>query len=237
MAEITYRIDSLYRTAFPDLASKALTKLDGVRDLALSKAEAALGMGFQVPTEQQRTSPALDFAGIGSAVIIQGDETSYLGTPIFQPIRFLAGNYQLLGTGARQGQVVLADYDEWRLPATATAEFRRAKILTKSSPNAAFGSAKELWAFEDWDITIRGIILHEKPNVFPAGELREMLRWEQLVDSIAVGGQMFELLGIKRLVVESLNIGKVAGMPNVVPFQMQCCSDEPLEVSILTNQS
>ena len=47
---------------------------------------------------------------------------------------------------------------------------------------------------------------------------------------------MFGHLGIKRLVIDDFSLGKVAGMPNVVPFQLQCSSDEDLILSIKNNQ-
>ena len=237
MADISYRVDSLYRMAFPDLASKVFTKLDGVRDLAVGQVDKVLGNGFQVETEAQTSAPKYDFSGIDTTMLVQGEEQSYLGTPIFQPINFLGGVYQVLGNGAQQGQVVDESYAGWQLPATATAEFRRNKVITKSRPSTANGSTKELWAFEDWDITIRGLILDAQPNFFPEGQLRQMLRWEKITDGIDVAGDMFTYLGIKRLVIENFNIGRVAGQPNVIPFQMSCVSDEPLELSILSNPS
>lgn len=235
MAELNYHLSDLYRQAFPDLASKPLVKLEGVKDLALAKLDTALGDGYKVPT-QGAPKAQLDYRGIEGKVIVQGDELSYLGTPIFQPITFLGGVYKQLGTGAQQGQVVQATYAGWTLPATATAEFKRGKEITKTSPNGASGSTKELWAFSDWDITIRGLLLDGQPGFFPAGQLREMLGWEKVADSIEVSGEMFGFLGIKRLVIEDFNLGKVAGMPNVIPFQMQCVSDEDLILSIKNNQ-
>lgn len=237
MAEETnlvYHVDSLYRLAFPDLAGRVIGRLDGVRDLALSKADDVLGNSYQVPTTN-RAAPQLDFTGINAVQLVQGEERSYLGTPVFQPITFLGGIYQQLGIGTKQGQLVDADYVGWRLPDTTTADFSRAKSLTKSRPSTAYGTTKELWAFDDWDIVIRGLILDGQPNFFPTGQLRELLRWEKAADSIDVAGDMFTYLGIKRLVIEKLSIGRVAGSPNVIPFQMQCVSDEPLELSILTN--
>ncbi len=235
MAELNYHLNDLYRQAFPDLASKPLALLEGVRDLAVARLDTALGDGYHVPTET-RPAPKLDYTGIEGKVIVQGDELSYLGTPIFQPITFLGGVYKQLGTGAQQGQVVRASYNGWTLPATATAEFKRGKQITKTSPNGASGSVKELWAFGDWDITIRGLLLDGQPGFFPAGQLRALLSWEKVADSIEVDGEMFGYLGIKRLVIEDFNLGKVAGMPNAIPFQMQCVSDEDLILSIKNNQ-
>ena len=234
-ANVSYHIDSLYRQAFPDAASKVLTRLDGVRDLGLRKLDEALGNGYKVETEARPTDRALDFSGIEGTVLVQGDELSYLGTPIFQPITFLGGVYQVLGSGTQQGQVLDASYVGWQLPATTTAEFKRSKVITKSRPSTASGTTKELWAFDDWDVTIRGLILDGQPNYFPVGQLRQLLSYEKVVEAIDVVGDMFTYLGIKRLVVESLSIGRVAGSPNVIPFQMSCVSDEPLELSILSN--
>ena len=238
MAEVTYQLDSLYRQAFPDLASKVIGRLDGVRDLALDKLDTALGNGFKVPPQPtaSEAEPKLNFKGINAVALVQGDERSYLGTPIFQPITFEGGEYRRLGMGEQQGQVVKTTYNGWQLPPTATAEFKRAKSITTTSPNGATGSTKELWAFQDWSITIRGLILDGQPNFFPAGQLRALLGWEKIADSIEVRGEMFGYLGIKRLVIMDCNIGKVAGMPNVIPFQLQCVSDEDLILSIKNNQ-
>lgn len=235
-SQVHFNIDSLYRLAFPDLASKVLTRLDGVRDVALGKLdEKVLGQGVQVDLHPARPEPKLDFKGINAQLLIQGEEFSDYGTPIFQPITFLGGVYQVLGTGTAAGQVVDDEYAGWRLPATATAEFKRSKEITKSKPSTANGTTKELWAFSDWSITIRGLILDSQPNYFPEGQLRQLLRWERIVDAIDVAGDMFTYLGIHRLVIEDLSVGRVAGSPNVIPFQMQCVSDEPLELSIISN--
>ena len=232
---IVYHLDSLYRQAFPDVASKVLTKLDGVRDLGMSKLDQALGDGFQLGGDTGRPAPQLDFKGIDTTIIVQGDEMSYLGTPIFQPVTFMGGMYQQFGTGRQQGEVVDAAYAGWMLPATTTVEFKRSKEITKSHPSTGIGTTKELWQIEDWEITIRGLILDGQPNYFPEGQLRQLLSYEKIVDAIDVQGAMFNYLGIRRLVIESLSIGQVAGKPNVIPFQMQCVSDEPLELFILSN--
>jgi hypothetical protein len=233
MASLTYHIDSLYRLAFPDLASKVLTRLDGARDVALRKLdEKVLGNGFQVGADVNRPEPKLNFSGIKAVHLVQGEEFSDYGTPIFQPVTFLGGVYQVLGTGAEQGQVVDDNYVGWRLPATTLAEFKRSKEITKSRPSTANGTTKESVSLSDWNITIRGLILDSQPNYFPEGQLRQLLRWERVADSIDVAGDMFTYLGIRRLVIEDLSIGRVAGSPNVIPFQMQCVSDNDKEQDI-----
>ncbi|WP_035560948.1 DUF6046 domain-containing protein [Hymenobacter sp. IS2118] len=235
MAELNYDLNNLYRQAFPDLASRVLTRLDGVRDVALGQLDTALGDAFRIPMEAP--SPAqLNFAGIEAKLVVQGDVPSWYGSPVFQAITFRRGTYNFLGTGLKQGQVLTKPMGDWLLPHSATAEFRQAKNLTKSSPSGSVGTVKEMWSLEDWDITIRGLILHRLPNVFPEEQVRALLEWSRLADSIRVSGEMFGLLGIDRLVIENLNLGKVAGMPNVVPFQMQCSSDEAVELAILSNR-
>lgn len=233
MADVSFHLDTLYRQAFPSLASKPLAKLEGARDLGMSRLDQALGNGYQVPTAEQ--APAtLNFDSIPAVRVEPRQVMSYLGTPIFQPIYFVGGSYQMLGTGARQGQVVQATLDTWMLPASATAEFNRPKQIAKSKPNGGYGSTKEMWAFDDWEVTIRGFLLQR--DAFPEDELKQLLRWEQVADSVAVDGDMFCLLGISRLVIERVNIGRIVGMPHLVPFQLQCSSDEALEISLQSNR-
>ncbi len=84
-------------------------------------------------------------------------------------------------------------------------------------------------------MTIRGLLLVESAggaHAFPEDELRELLRWERLADSVEVSGELFELLGIKRVCIEKINLGRIANMPNLLPFQLQCCSDESLEIAL-----
>jgi hypothetical protein len=235
MAETTFLIDNLYRQAFPSIGNAPVVALDGVRDLAGQQFDALTGNSFK-PGTTDRTSPPVSFGGIQAVKIQQGDELSYLGTPIFQPIRFLAGNYQVFGSGADNGKVVTARYETWRLPATTTVEFNRPHQITKSAPASSNGTTKELWAFGDWDVTIRGLILHPDPCRFPKDELAELMRWEQIADGIDVTGQMFRLLGIKRLAIDRISLSRVNGMPNVIPFQIEASSDEPLEISLLSER-
>jgi len=232
-ANLSYHIDSLYRLAFPDLASKVFARMDGARDVGLRKLdEKVLGNGFQVVADVERPEPKLDFKGISVKHLVQGEEFSDYGTPIFQPIAFLGGIYQVLGTGKEQGQVVDDNYAGWRLPATTTAEFKRSKEITKSRPSTANGTTKESTSLSDWNITIRGLILDSRPNYFPEDQLRELVRWERVADSIDVAGSMLNYFGIHRLIIEDLSIGRIAGSPNVIPFQMQCVSDQLKEQEI-----
>ena len=234
MANLNFTLDNLYRQAFPDLAAKPLVQLDGARDRALSQLDRALGDGYTLP---QASPPfLLDVPGIPVVQVQSETALSYLGTPVFHPITFQAGQYKALGIGDKQGQVLAVQMTDWALPHTATAEFNQAKTIAKSNPNATYGSVKELWAFQDWDITIRGLILDNGTNAFPDQEVRKLLAWHKLTDSIEVVGAMFTYLGIKRLVIDKLNISQVSGMPNVVPFQMQCSSDEAKELTILSNR-
>ena len=232
--QVTYNIDSLYRQAFPDLASKVLVRLEGGRDLALREADSALGNGFRPLAETDGVQPAqLDFSGINTSFRVQGDALSDLGTPIFHPIAFEGGQYQVYGTGAKQGQMVDDDFVGWDLPATTTAEFNRAKEVLKSSPGGGYGTVKEHMNLEDWEITIRGLIIDKQPNFFPEGQLRQLLRWEKIVDSIGVVGEMFTYLRIQRLIIESIHLGRIAGSPNVIPFQLNCISDESKETFLV----
>ena len=228
-------LEKLYFEAFPAQASKGLYKIEGLQDLAKNKLSSALGWGYKVPSLENTKVTALKYTIDGVLEKSEGELLSYLGTPIFQPIIFKAGGYFTL----KDGEAVLENFStDYMLPATCTAEFSRSKKIIKTDISGFEGSVKECFAISDWDIQIRGLILSTSSggnnhHVYPENELLELAKYERLVDSIEVAGGMFNLLGIKRIVIESATFGKTQGMENVIPFSFKCISDVALELEVV----
>jgi len=130
------------------------------------------------------------------------------------------------------GEIVRRELGDLLLPPTTTVEFTRSKNVKKTRPNGQRGSVKELWAFHDWTVTIRGLIIGENPSVFPKGQLQQLAQFEDAADSIEVVGELFSLLGIDRLLIERPRFSQIKGKPNVIAFQLDCSSDEEFEIVI-----
>lgn len=228
--DLKYTIENLYFKAFPSLANMALMKIDGLEDKLVGAAE----KGISKLDKGNRLG--LTFRDVKAIETNEGDPISYLGTPVFMPMKFKGGTYIVNDNG----KLVERDgFDDVWLPATTTAEFRRSKNIVESNPSNQKGSVKEQWSTGDWDITVRGLILTEgdrqlndHPWIFPEEKLKALLKYESVFDSIEVEGGLFgpEYFNIKRLVIRDGRFAQVSGKPYTIPFQFSCSSDENFEI-------
>lgn len=212
MADFNFNITEGLINAFPSIASKPIYKIEGDSN----QGDPLAGQPFSV----------------GELPSLPADQLmSHLGTPVMFPITFKGGLYDFYNSG----KIEQRSLPDFMLPFTAIAEFNRSKDLTKTMPNGQNGSVKELWAFSDWEILIRGLILPENPDEFPTDIMETLYAYERAADSIEVIGTMFNQYDINRLVIERMSIAQVKGKPNVIPFQLNCSSDEDLENIITRN--
>jgi len=169
----------------------------------------------------------------GMTTIESGPEAtriSYMGTPILFPVTFIGSSYQVY---APAGNITRRAFGDFELPATTMVNFRRAKIVSKTKALAARGTVKEMYGFTDWSIDIRGICLRDPSHpqaADPYEQLRQLLEFEQIAESIEVSGELFAARSIYRLVIEDMDTPQVKGKPEVLPFYLRCSSDEPLEL-------
>lgn len=216
MAEVSFNTIETLREAFPALASKQFFKIEPVQDLVSEGIGRLSGNTFKPAVLQMPTYPEL---------------RSHLGTPVFFPMLLKGGSYDYFN----DGQIMQRNLADFTLPYTSTAEFNRQKIITKSKPNGRQGSVKELWSFDDWQISIRGLLIDNDPQQFPQRQLESLLAFESLADSVEVVGDLFNYLGIQRITIERIAISQVKGKPHVIPFLLECSSDEDLEIVINQN--
>lgn len=183
--------------------------------------------------DAQKENPSINYGGI---TVLEDDDvrsTSYIGTPIFYPIVLRGGTYN---RHDREGKVEQVTVGDFRLPLTCVVEMSRQKTITTTPLVAARASVKEIYAHEDWQLRISGL-LHDEPR-HPQGAQRfedmteRLLQFESLADSIEIDGELFHQRGIYRIVIESISFNQMPGKPRMHGFQMQCTSDEALELII-----
>ena len=177
-------------------------------------------------------STNLDFGTIELVEEDEAAELSALGIPVIYPITFGGQKYK---TYNNDGEVVYQGMDDFRLPITCIVDFNRDKIIGKTKiNNNGGGTVKETFGFDDWVITIRGFCLEDAGQkqgfVTALQQEEQLLKWEELVDSIIVRGKLFAMRNISHLVIEKLPITALRGKPNVRPFVIHAVSDEPLEL-------
>lgn len=181
--------------------------------------------------DAERQNPSINYSGI---TVVPDDEVrpkSYIGTPVFYPIVFKGGSYNRYDRDGKVEQVTLGDF---RLPLTCVVEMSRQKTMTTTPLVAARASVKEIYAQEDWQLRISGL-LHDEPK-HPQGadtfeEMTErLLQYDALADSVEIDGELFHQRGIYRIVIESISFSQMPGKRRMHGFTMQCTSDESLEL-------
>jgi hypothetical protein len=164
-------------------------------------------------------------------------EMSAMGTPILFPIVFsanpLAKKYNELG------ELVPFVSDDFRLPITSLVSFRRDKIMGVTRINGGKGTVKEIYGFDDWQITINGFLIPDasQPQGLktPLAQEKELIKWDNCASSIAVFGELFTAGRIKNITIKGISFEPMRGKPNIRTFTITAISDSPIELNIKSN--
>ena len=161
------------------------------------------------------------------------EEMSALGTPILFPIYFGSCVYKKYNNN---GEIVDKEMGEFRLPIASIVSFRRDKIMSQTRINGGKGTVKEIYGFDDWQVTINGFFLPDasQPQGFknPLQQEKELIKWDELASSIEVFGELFNLRGISNLTLKGINVEPFRGKPNIRAFTINAVSDEAIELNI-----
>jgi len=182
---------------------------------------------YKVDNTSQSSAYA-NYPSIQTRPIEEVKKMSWMGTPIMFPFKFRGGYYQKY---SQAGRLVSNYYNDFELPPTSIVDFRRAKNITKTNVLGSNGTVKEIYGFDDWQIRIRGLCL-DTPEITAYQLHQELLKWEEIADSIEVIGELFKDKSIYKLVIEDMDFKQPQGKHNVIPFEITASSDEPLELDI-----
>lgn len=163
----------------------------------------------------------------------EAERLSYLGTPVLFPITFVAGTYKRYD---EQGKIEDVQMEDFQLPVTCIADFKRAKQLATTNISGGKGTVKELFGFEDWQINIKGFFLFDKEQPqglkTPLEQETRMVQWENLACSVGATGAFFGCRSIEAITLKELNVNSKRGQPGIRPFSIPCLSDEAVELQI-----
>lgn len=193
-----------------------------------------LAFGINIPIyitdPLRRDAPAnISYAGLETIPeYVSADSTSWMGTPIMFSATFGGGSYNRYKMNGELERVQLNDFV---LPPATMFQFRRAKNINRTNVLGSNGTVKEIFGFDDWVIDVRGLCLDE-PTRSAQSQLEELIRWENLADSIEVSGSQFSSRGLMRVAIAEWSDSIPQGQPGVVAFQMQLMGDDPMEFGL-----
>lgn len=151
------------------------------------------------------------------------------GQKTFGAFWFLGGSYK---TWDYKGNLIDIELNDFLMPLASLVEITRAKTVTKTPTLGGVGTVKEIYGFEDWNISISGIILPDDLNPLTQQTVAEQMEAMQLFHEIAgcidVQGQLFAQRNISRIVTESLKFSPVQGRPNMMQYSIEAVSDGDL---------
>ena len=190
----------------------------------LSKAFGVNTANFVLPNDAPQNGDA-SYASIPVKEKKEAKKMSWLGTPIIYPTVFKGSPYQQY----KKGVLELKSFQNFNIPPATLIDFRRTKNITKTRLIGNAGAVKEIYGFDDWQIRFRGLCL-DTPQMSAYEQHQELLKWENIADSIEVIGELFLDKSIYRLVIEDINFPQLEGKQNIIPFEIAAVSDEPIEL-------
>lgn len=138
---------------------------------------------------------------------------TYLGNPVFSNIEF--------ETGLTLNTVLM--------------EVTGQNTIVKTAVNGRIGTVKELISRGDYTVSIKGGLFSESPKLRPDEQFRQLLDVCKEQVSVGVVSEFLQRFDIYDLVVESYRFPQKEGTINVQFFELDCVSDEPVELRI-TNE-
>lgn len=181
------------------------------------------------------------------------DSTSYLGTPIFDPIRIKGGSYFELDDINKENPVPYPDEDGpdgfgLIIPAVII-EVTQTKNIITTAIQGRNGTVKEFISDGDFSITLTGMIVGRNEggevkdigNFYPSDDVNKLITICKVPDSIEI---LSDFLGLfsdpkienPRFVITDYNIPQREASRDMQPFQISLLSDSSINLDELTTE-
>ncbi len=187
----------------------------------------------------------------------ESDLDSYLGTPIFDPIRIQGGKYPELGTGklipyaggaagpgggeGDIGEGGGGGEGSFLIP-TVLIEVTQTRNIVTTAIQGRNGTIKEFISDGDFIVTLTGIINGENRdgkvvdigNFFPQADVAELINICKATVPITITSDFLGLFELDSFVITSYNIPQREGSRDMQPFQITMLSDVPIDLEELS---
>jgi hypothetical protein len=160
------------------------------------------------------------------------DRLSVFGTPVMGSFTIAGGTYKVYDK--RSGALINKEgFDDFEFPVATIVEFRKPKVINKTSMSGGAGRVKEVFGMDDWTISIKGLCLDDPSRKSGSRSAKEqqqrLIELNEIAGSLEIlRGSIFTEKKIERIVIEELGFSPIQGKPNIIPFEISACSDEDI---------
>lgn len=177
---------------------------------------------YQLPPEPRNTEPA---KAVPAGPELHGAGVGLLGLPVFCRITIQTVH---TNEGGFEGMELLDPIVTVGQPMT---------IITTPIAGRKGGSVKEFISQGDYGIVIRGIMATDPFTdgnrfAYPLPQVQRMIELVGLGVALPVSGWLLDVFGVKNLVITNANYESLPGFTNLQAYELQCLSDEPIELTL-----
>ncbi|KKN36712.1 hypothetical protein LCGC14_0771000 [marine sediment metagenome] len=216
---------------------------------------------FGIASGLRATSPEILLKGIGIQALkaklfriekIEAEEedaTSYLGTPIFDPIIIKGGSFFELDDINKENPIPYPDADGAEgngliIPAVII-EVSQSKNIITTAIQGRNGTVKEFVSDGDFAITLTGVIIGRNEggevkdigNVYPTDDVKKLVTICKVPDVLTLTSAFLnDVFGINEVVITDYNIPQREASRDMQPFQISMLSDVPIDLEELTTE-
>ncbi|REC47877.1 MULTISPECIES: DUF6046 domain-containing protein [Chryseobacterium] len=175
----------------------------------------------------KRKQSEIQYSGIKlkESELPEAERLSRFGTPIIFPIKFKSGLYKVYD---EKSMIIHNEFKDFWFPPATMVDFSQSKSIIKTDMLGANGTVKEIFGFDDWSIRIRTLCISDEMSA--KDYAKNIIKWSKVIQGIDVEGELFNRKDINILVIEDIDIKSIEGSPNVIPIELNCISDQPIDL-------
>lgn len=193
-------------------------------DTAINYLIQTFGRPYLVSTDDTR--PELRAYNLETETADEYDRLSQFGTPLMGTFHIEAYTYQKYDVN---NKLVDFTFDDFEFPVASIVAFSRKKNTVITPTLGGKGSVKEIMGLDDWQISIKGLIVKDESRV-KYTTVKEQQKQLDIINEIAgslrITGKIFEEREIHHIVISELKYTQIQGNPNLIQYEIEALSDE-----------
>lgn len=120
---------------------------------------------------------------------------------------------------------------KFKLPNEPIVELKGGKRIVKTEIDGMDGTFKELFSLDDYQITIRGLIVQEDgTNNYPQGDVMRLRDYCEVEHEVGINCASTNYFNVTQMVIESWDFPAMEGFPGVQPYILNCLSDKDFKL-------